>query len=376
MNRRTLFKSIGGALILMTGAGTAFVATRDATAARAPWQVAGQETDPILFALRHGVLAPNPHNRQPWIIALDGASADISCDLDKRLPETDPLDRQITIGFGCFLEVVRIAAAEKGLRVDMVPFPDGEPEGRLDSRPVARLTFTPDARFVRDPLFRAIAIRRSVKEPFDMTQPITDADLKTLGQEGMTGSHEAALVKDVRKLTWDAWNVEAQIDRTWMESVNLMRIGKSEIIANPDGIDLGGALFDTLQLAGQLSREQIADRTTQAYKGGEDSYHEIMATSMGFLWLVTPGNSRVDQLDAGRRYVRTHLRAAQHNIAFHPISQSLQEFVEMTPLYDKIHARLGVNAPGRIQMLARIGHFKGAISESPRWPLEAKLRRV
>lgn len=375
MNRRTIFKAAAGALVLATGGAGTFLVTRDPAHARAPWLAAQTEPDPILYALRHGVLAPNPHNRQPWIIALDAkGSADIFCDLDRRLPETDPFDRQILIGFGCFLELTRIAAAEKGLHLDIAPFPEGLPGERLDNRPIARIRFVADSAVVQDPLFPAISVRRSIKEPFDTSRALTAVEIEPLTAEGMKGSIDGVLLGELRKITWDAWLAEARQENTWRESVDLMRIGKSEILANPDGIDLGGPLFDSLHLAGLLSREQIADHTSQAYKAGEDTYREITATSMGFLWLVTEGNSRIEQLDAGRRYVRTHLRAAAAGIAFHPLSQALQEFRAMKPHYDAIHERLGVDRPATVQMLVRIGHFTGTVAPSPRWPLEAKLK--
>jgi hypothetical protein len=227
---------------------------------------------------------------------------------------------------------------------------------------------------VQDPLFPAISVRRSIKEPFDTSRALTAVEIEPLTAEGMKGSIDGVLLGELRKIIWDAWLAEARQENTWRESVDLMRIGKSEILANPDGIDLGGPLFDSLHLAGLLSREQIADHTSQAYKAGEDTYREITATSMGFLWLVTEGNSRIEQLDAGRRYVRTHLRAAAAGIAFHPLSQALQEFRAMKPHYDAIHERLGVDRPATVQMLVRIGHFTGTVAPSPRWPLEAKLK--
>jgi hypothetical protein len=41
--------------------------------------------------------------------------------------------------------------------------------------------------------------------------------------------------------------------------------------------------------------------------------------------------------------------------------------------FDALHARLGINAPQRIQMLARVG-YAAAVDASARWPLEAKLK--
>ncbi|MEL7319772.1 MAG: twin-arginine translocation pathway signal protein, partial [Pseudomonadota bacterium] len=77
--------------------------------ASAPWLAAGKGfADPRLTALSYAILAPNPHNRQPWQFTLVGEDRiDVTCNLDKRLPSTDPFDRQITIGFGCMIELLR-----------------------------------------------------------------------------------------------------------------------------------------------------------------------------------------------------------------------------------------------------------------------------
>lgn len=379
MQRRTVLKVIGGSLVAVAGSATAFLLTRDPASARTPWAAAPAEADPRLFVLRHAILAPNPHNRQPWIIELDGDStANIFCDLDRRLPETDPLDRQILIGFGCFLELASIAAAEKGLELEIAYFPEGEPGERLDSRPVARITFKPSPAVVKEALFRQIAQRRSVKEPFDMAQPVAGALVSRLsgaaGAISITGSVDPLLVERLRKLTWEAWLTEAEGKATWMESVDLMRIGRSEIEANPDGIDLGGPLFDSLRLTGLMNREALADRSSQAYRSGAEVYREIMASSMGFLWWTSSDNSRKTQLDAGRVFARTHLQATEAGVHLHPVSQCLQEFPAMGPHLNGIHAMLGVDSPGRIQMLARLGYAAAKLQQSPRWPLEAKLK--
>ncbi len=114
LSRRTVVRGIGGTGLALVGAGGLFAVTRTPERALAPWAAIEDPppADVRLDAFRHAILAPNPHNRQPWLIKLVGVDeALIFCDLERRLPETDPFDRQILIGFGCFLELARIAAA-------------------------------------------------------------------------------------------------------------------------------------------------------------------------------------------------------------------------------------------------------------------------
>jgi len=380
LSRRWLIQGAGGAGLALIGAGGYFVATRTPTRAIAAWGEVdtAPPADVRLDAFRHAILAPNPHNRQPWLIKLTGdATATVYCDLARRLPHTDPFDRQILMGFGCFLETARIAAAERGFAMDIAPFPDGLPAARLDARPIARLQFAASAMAVKDPLFAAIPNRRSSKQPFQTDRPVDSATLRKITDHGSpvalaASSNDAALVKAVRAYTWDAWMIELQTQRTWQESVDLMRIGKHEIEANPDGISLGGPFLEVLAAAGQLSREQIAQPGTQAHKSGVDRYRAIMDSGMAYAWITTKGNSRLDQLEAGRVYVRMNLEAARQGLGFHPVSQALQEFPEMGQVFSDVHNTLGAKNEARVQMLVRLG-YGTPVSRSPRWPLQSRL---
>jgi len=378
--RRNLLISAGGGTLALLGAGTVFAATRTPHRALAPWSApAAPSGDLRLDVFRHAILAPNPHNRQPWLITLIGKNeALIHCDLDRRLPVTDPFDRQITIGFGCFLELARIAAAEKGVGLAVSEFPEGMPDAsaRLDGRPIAHLKFAGDAR--PDPLFGVISIRRSTKAPFDTERPVSQAAIALLAAEGAArarvgGTNELPLVKDLRTLTWTAWMVETNTHAAFKESVDLMRIGKAEIEANPDGIALGGTMLEAMALAGLLSREQMLNTTSTAFRAGIDKYRPIVNTAMGYSWIVTPGNTRSDQLEAGRVYVRTNLQAARAGLSMHPVSQALQEFPEMAKARDDVRGRLSVAAGDTLQMLARLGYAAPAMP-SARWPVESRIR--
>jgi hypothetical protein len=377
--RRRFLIAAGGAALALTGSGAVFSVSRTPARALQPWRDAeAPVADGRLDAFRYAILAPNPHNRQPWLIELIGSdSAIIRCDLKRRLPETDPFDRQILIGFGCFLELARIAATSRGLRMDIRAFPDGAPEvtERLDHRPIAKVHFARDSAASVDPYFKDILSRRSAKVPFDLARPIPAQTLYSVGQGGVTTSVAPDLVSKLRGLTWDAWMIEALTPRTHKESVDLMRIGKSEIDANPDGIALGGTIMEVLALTGQISRASLADPTSSAFKAGIDKYRLIMATAMGYAWIATPGNSRRDQLEAGRRYVRMNLAATAAGLSVHPISQALQEFPEMRSSREAVKSLLAVPEGSTLQMLARLG-YAAPEPPAPRWPLDSRILKT
>lgn len=379
INRRQLLK-VGAASMMVTGVGLGmFAATRNPDQALAPWETdAHNYSDPRLKALSYAILSPNPHNRQPWLAELVGDNELVlTCDLDRRLPHTDPFDRQITIGLGCFLETFAIAAAQDGYDALIEYFPNGEPIERLDNRPVAKISIKPDASIVKDPLFAFIKQRRSNKLPYDTGRPIDPAAADRLMS---SSKNEAAVgiiveqsdVEKFRDLTWRAHEVESYTSRTMQESIDLMRIGKSEINANPDGIDLGGFQLELAANLGLLDRKQMADQTSTAFKQGLDMYYALMHSAMGYAMIVTQGNSREAQLDAGRTWMRINLTATRQGVAIHPLSQALQEYPEMTAIYDELHSELHVAQPARVQMFARIG-YGPEIGPSPRWKMEKSL---
>ena len=380
LSRRTVVQAAGGVGLALVGFGGFFAATRTPKKALTPWsELDGAPPGDIrLDAFRHAILAPNPHNRQPWLIRMAGQDqAIIYCDLDRRLPQTDPFDRQILIGFGCFLEMARIAAAERGVGMEINWFPDGLPAERLDRRPIAHLRFLADGSATKDPLFSSIATRRSNKQPFDMARAVEKATIERLSthrspQVQVMASGNEALVRTLRTQTWEAWNIELATKRTWQESVDLMRIGKHEIDANPDGISIGGPFLEILAMAGQISRDRIASPGTAAYTASIDRYRPILSSGMAYAWITTRGNSRLDQLAAGRAYVRMNLEAARQNLGFHPVSQALQEFPEMAASFADVHATLGAQQGSRVQMLVRLGYGKPA-AKTPRWPLRSRL---
>lgn len=380
ISRRAILKTAGASAVLLgAGAGGAAIYAHGPgmAKARAPWSEAGKSFgDARIDALAYAILAPNPHNRQPWMFELVGDDRiDVRIDLDKRLPHTDPFDRQITIGFGCMLELLRMAAAEKGLRAEIVPFPDGAPEPRLSTSRIAQVTFLPEDDG-KDPLFENVLARRSTKEPYDVSRPVADDALGQVlaagtGDIALGGTNQPEQVRELIDLAWLGWMIEYETDITRKESIDLMRIGNRAVVKNPDGIDMGGVQMGLFKMTGIVSHEGLNEKGSQAYNIGIDMYREIIHTAQGFAWITAEENTRFSQIEAGRNWVRMNLAAQQIGLCIHPLSQILQEFPEMREPYQAIHTKLEVET-GVVHMLGRLGYtkFPGA---SPRWPVESKL---
>ena len=375
----------GGAAVVVAGAGLAPLLHSDLSTARAPWTAAGGGFgDARLDALSWAVLAPSPHNRQPWLVRLDSDDAlTLFCDLERRLPATDPPDRQIAIGLGAFLEVLRLAASAQGLRLEVAPFPEGEPYPRLDARPAAEVRFVPHTEEVRDPLFDAIPIRRTSRTAFDRKRPVPAETLDALGRAlgpedgAFAWTNDPARVDALKSLCRAAWRTEMETPQTRRESAVLTRIGEKQVNANPDGISLFGPPMEAMGGLGLLTQEAMDDPSSWAWRASIDFYNRNIDTAMAFGWLSTAGNMRKDQLRAGAGWVRLQLAASAAGLAMQPFSQALQEFPEMAAHFEELHAALGAAAPanpldGRVQGLFRFG-YGDAAPPSPRWPLTTRL---
>jgi hypothetical protein len=255
-------------------------------------------------------------------------------------------------------------------------FPDGEDPARLTTDRVAVARFGQPGSAQPDPLFAHVLERRSNKEPYDTARAVEPARLASViaaARQGhvVAGSVEPRSIRDLRAVTHRALTIEIETPRTWQESVDLFRIGRGEVERNPDGIDFTGPLFDTLGVTGMMNRQALADPNSEVFKQGLAAVYANADTAMGHLWMVTADNRRTTQISAGRDWVRLNLATTREGLSMQPLSQALQEYPEMKPLYDRVHARLAPDG-GVVQMLARVG-YGPTVAPSPRWPLTAKL---
>ena len=339
MNRRKFLKVAGSTGLIFAVGGTAGCAPTDALR---PWDPTTRHyPDPMRRALSYAILAPNPHNRQPWIVDLKSETeAVLTCDLDRLLPVTDPFSRQIVIGLGCFVELFSMAAADQGYRADISYFPDGEPGDELDRRPIAHLSLTKASGVAPNPLFAHALARHTNRNPYDTSRMI-DADIArrlrgvSTSKASIGMALDGKLLQDLKVLTKDAMLTEILTTDAWQESIDLMRLGRAEIEANPDGISIGGAFMETLILVGVLSRESMADPKSRSFQIGLDMTEEAAMASMGFVWINTAGNDRLAQIEAGRAYMCVALQVTADGLAMQPMSQALQEYTAMDYFEDR-----------------------------------------
>jgi hypothetical protein len=390
MHRRNFIRLTTGGVIAAATVGTAGLSgcaqTMPAEATEA-WRGPAPElatTDVRRWLLSYAILAPHSHNLQSWIADLRTPNEIVlRCDLKRLLPETDPLSRQIMMSHGTFLEMLDLAAKERGLRADITLFPEGafDPD-RLDTRPVARIHLTPDASVQKDPLFAQILLRHTNRSVYDISRAVPATAWQAMAAAvdphtlnfGHVGMEQAEILSAHRKIAADAWRIELTTPRTIMESFDVLRVGADEIAQHRDGLSLLDSKVVWLNRLGLFNRSQAPAPDDYATTSQISTFGKNLDSTPGFLWMVTEGNDRVTQVNAGRAYARVQLAATAQGLVMQPLSQALQEYAEQKTPYADIHTLVGAQQPGKtVQMWARVG-YAPAVSPSPRRRLEDFIR--
>jgi hypothetical protein len=313
--------------------------------------------------LSYALLAPNPHNRQQWLADLKTPDEiRLFVDTSRMLPMTDPPGRQVTIGCGCFLETLVLAANSEGWATDVSLWSEGIDESDLGARPFAVVKFSAAHSADPDGLAAQILKRRSFKVPFDPARPLLPEHQAGLKRVVTDPDVRLAMVQDqktvaaLRTTAVSAYRIEIDTDRTFRETVELLRVGASEVQKHRDGLELVGPLYWWLKQFGMLSVEEQMRRGGTARETAMAFLDDDAASTPGFGWIATDANTREMQLRAGRMYVRLNLAALRDGFAMAPWSQVLQEFPEMAKTQASFKTLIGA-APGTtVQMLFRLGY--------------------
>jgi hypothetical protein len=380
MNKRQFLRISGGGLIAAATLSSLPGCSSDLPPeAIAAWRPPAADMDIRRWAISHALLAPHAHNLQSWLVDLDTPDTIVlRLDLRRLLPETDPWSRQLVISQGTFLELLQIAANERGYRADISMFPQGAFDAKTpDSRPTALIRLAKDDGVKTDPLFAHIFNRHTHRGVYENRIPNAQAR-QTLAdsvkgfpvQLGLVTSEEASMQQH-RAIAMDAWRIEMQTPHTLLESYKVLRVGPQEIAQHRDGISLNTPMVRGLVALNLFDRSKPSEPDSFAIKGQISEFNDKMSTTPACVWLSTSDNSRRTQMLCGRAYVRLQLAATALGLRMHPLSQALQEYPEQTNNYKAIHELLvGKDSTATVQMWTRLGYAPVG-SPSPRRGLQA-----
>ena len=383
MNRRTFIRIVGGGVIFSATVGLSACNREMPPEAIAAWQGPKPDTDVRKWILSYAILAPHSHNLQSWLVDL-GKPEEIMlyCDHTRLLPETDPFNRQIMMSHGTFLELLDIAARERGIRTRIDLFPQGEfgPEN-IDKRPVARIRLRTDPNISKDPLFHQLFKRHTNRKAYDMNKAVPADAVKDMAdcmtpypiRFGFVGLDQPTAIEKHRTIAAEAWRIELTTPAKILETYKVLRVGAREIAKYRDGISINDPFLSLLVRLGFFDRSKAPKPGDSAVVDQIEKFNKNLELTPGFFWMITEGNGRTDQVNAGRAYVRVQLSGTAHGLSMQPLQQALQEYPEQQDSYGKIHELLDAPFPRyTVQMWARLG-YGPQIGPAPRRGLEAHI---
>ena len=309
------------------------------------------------------------------------------------LPETDPYSRQIMMSQGTFLELLDLAARERGQRAEITLFPEGEfgpdkpddaPGGAHPARDRRRGEQGPavraDPQAPHQPQRLRPGSARCRRRP---GRPWPTRCSRTRCASASSAPTSPTRCEQHRAIADEAWRIELTTPRSHPGVVQGAarrrrrdRAAPRRPVADrPDG-GLDGP-------PGPVRPQPGAGPDDFATTSQIKDFGKKIASTPGFLWMVTEGNDRVTQVNAGRAYARVQLAATAQGVVMQPLQQALQEYPEQA------RALRGhpppARAPPRRRRRCRCGRASASRRPCSRrraaawrltsWPADARGRR-
>ena len=369
MTRREFTRGAAGALML-SGVGIApgCASTRGELRPRSAEPLGpplGPEEERILA---HAALAPSGHNTQPWAVRIvERRRWIVGVDPERRLPAVDPVNRELALSMGAFVENLAVAANASGLLAEVEVL-----SAARDAAALVALRLVEAASADEHGLER-IRLRRTVRKGYRSERILPD-DLKTI--TAPYGAGAAWFPAGSREARWlaeaelEAFRKQARRDDAQGELARWIRFSDDDVERHRDGLTPAtmevGALA-SLYMRHFMGRDAVMTKSFR--DAGIDGTAKQVSEGAGWLVVTSPDETVSALLDTGRRFEQMALRLRERKLAAHPMSQLLEE----EPFRSEAAKELALAAAP--QFLLRVGYvaeYPPAVS--PRRPPRAFAR--
>jgi len=356
-----------------------------------PWNKSyyKQSDDARTQLIAHGILAANGHNMQNWKFKYspnDDNEFDMYIETKRLATEVDPYYTQATISQGTMFEYMVLAGEKLGYDLKIELFPDGEYSKNasieeLKEKRVARVELAKNKK-KQSPLYdetfkpdtSRVAYKKGLLSPKEIEllksmNNFNDIRVVYIGNGKKYGK--------IKNYILESAETESGIERLMLESVKLFRKNEREKNEYRYGFSFEGSavtgfkmhlmqslltLFPGMNNIGAAKDEFIA----QTKMAAEDN--------SGFFLIISKGDSRKQQFNAGRLYSKIQLEAHTLGLAVQPLSQAIEEYPEMKNVYDNIHKDMA-EEDETILMLFRIGKPVSEVTRSMRMDVNSFIEK-
>ncbi|MBP7280928.1 MAG: hypothetical protein KBA66_05095 [Leptospiraceae bacterium] len=321
--------------------------------------------EPILKAINVGITAPNPHNTQPWKFKiLNSTEMHLYVDEKRILSITDVPSRQIHIGQGTFLELLKIGAKQIGYDTEIKLLPDGDYKlEEIGKKPVAKIKLSA-SKVSGHILYDSIKLRATNRALYEGNF-ITEEEVTKLRELANPENSELKFILNdsemnpYREIFYNAAKLESYNEIKNDESRIWFRFNDKEIQTKRDGISLpGNAVTGFSRFMAEtffLGPEPKKFHDKQGIDIYLARYKERMKSIKGIVFWKTKTNTKKDWILTGMDYARFHLGATKLGLKMHPMSECLQEYSEMESIRLQMEALTGAKGNEKVQMIARLG---------------------
>lgn len=336
-----------------------------------PWTIEPQNfptdgfaSDRLEALLGYAILAPSPHNTQPWLFRLNVSDVEIYADRRRLLGHVDPFGRELHLACGAALLHLRIAAGYfgQGHTYDLLP----DPQNPMFLARFA-LHLKEETRSEDVVLFQAIRERRTNREPF-RPELVPDEILDELGESAsQEGAWLVALADDTgREAVAD---LVARADKIQWADAGFRKELAHWVRMDPehqaDGIpsrDLG--VRDWMSFAGPALIRTFNRGNDHAARDADIALHSPVLAVLG-----TNSDDPRTWLQAGQALGRVLLQAQANGVSVSHLNQP----IEVENLRGELARLLGREGTFP-HIVLRLG-YGPPVRPTPRWDVHGKLIR-
>lgn len=306
-------------------------------------------------------LAPSGHNTQPWLVKyIEPYHWIIGNDKSKWLPGVDPTQRETILSIGAFLQNLEYAASNAGYtcQFDLLATTARDEDIIAVKLLPATATISFDIQKIKQRRTVRSNYLKDVLKNEDVAYLVNDEPGFVQYIPNSSKEHQW-----LNEQTIEANRLQAYRNDAESELANWIRFKSDDAEKYRDGLTMASMEMEGLKAWYLRNFYEKADVMKKNFR--QQNIHAVkhqVASSAGWILIMSKDNAVATLLETGKRMQRLFLKIRERDIAFHPMTQILEE----ASTSQTLRASLGISE--NVQFILRTGYLN-------RYPEPVSLRR-